>query len=284
LRRDFQTCIEYADPEVRQYGLRNQKLADAFIDKYRERKEAIAAGDDVRRAACQAELDKLQEELTESAKNGPSSFSKAKNNGVRFTEFPSLYPTCNKYPEVEPTNNAAERAVRPVAIARRVNISSESLHGTTMCNIMRSIYGTCNAKGVNPHEFIVDDLNRSKRGGCPPSLVNIGKAVDQKYVAQAEQERKDLDDANRMARRTRKAEMAQTREKLLKESKEKAAEAEAAEKKPAGEPDKKEPPWKGLPKKESAGEPDKKEPPRKGRPQPSPDPSNKGPAARPGDN
>jgi hypothetical protein len=55
-------------------------------------------------------------------------------------------------------------------------------------------------------------------------------------------------------------------------------------KEPAGEPDKKAPPGKGLPKKESAGEPDKKAPPGKGRPQPSPAPSNKGPAAKPGDN
>jgi hypothetical protein len=87
-----------------------------------------------------------------------------------------------------------------------------------------------------------------------------------------------------MARRTRKAEMAQTRGKLLKESKETAAEAEAAEKKPAGEPDKKEPAGKMTTKKESAGEPDKKAPPGKGRPRPSPDLSNKCPAARPGDN
>jgi hypothetical protein len=192
LRRDFQACIEYADLEVRQYGLRNQKLVDAFTDKCRERKEAMAAGDDVWRAACQADLDKLQEKLTESAKNAPSSFSKAKNIGVRLTEFPFLYFTCDKYPEVEPTNNAAERAVRPVAIARRVNIGSESLHGTTMFNIMRSIFGTCQAKGINPDEFLVDALNRFKRGLPLPSLVNIGKAVDQKYAAQAEQERKDL--------------------------------------------------------------------------------------------
>jgi hypothetical protein len=134
-----------------------------------------------------------------------------------------------------------------------------------MFNIMRSIFGTCQAKGINPNEFIVEALNQSKRGGCLLSPVNIGKAVDKKYVAQAEQEMKDLDDANRMARRTRKVEIAQTREKLLKESKEKTAEAEAAEKEPAGEPDKKAPPGKG-------------------RPQPSPAPSNKGPAARPGDN
>jgi hypothetical protein len=80
--------------------------------------------------------------------------------------------------EVEPTNNAAERAVRPVALARRVNIGSESLHGTTMCNIMWSIFGTCQTNEVNPHEFIVDALNQSKRGGPLLSPVNIREVVD----------------------------------------------------------------------------------------------------------
>jgi hypothetical protein len=95
----------------------------------------------------------------------------------------------------------------------KVGPGSRFLHDA-MFNIMRSIFGTCQAKGINPNAFLVDALNRFKRGLPLPSLVNIGKAVDQKYVAQAEQERKDLDDAVWVTRRARKAEIAQTREKI----------------------------------------------------------------------
>lgn len=51
-----------------------------------------------------------------------------------------------KRPEIEPTNNRAERGLRPAVIARKVSQCSKNERGATAYGVLRSIFGTLSAR------------------------------------------------------------------------------------------------------------------------------------------
>ena len=67
-----------------------------------------------------------------------------------------------------PTNNAAERALRPSVIFRKVTNGFRSLWGADVHALIRSVIGTGRLNGLSPHQAI----SRSLRGtpifaACP---------------------------------------------------------------------------------------------------------------------
>ena len=56
-------------------------------------------------------------------------------------------------PQVPPTNNAAERSLRPLVTSRKISGGTQSKQGTTSKMILASLFGTWRAQGLNPlHE------------------------------------------------------------------------------------------------------------------------------------
>jgi len=63
-----------------------------------------------------------------------------------------------KYWGVEPTNNRAERALRPMVVQRKVSQHSQSEHGLHGLEVIQSIYQTCHARGENFAEILRHDV------------------------------------------------------------------------------------------------------------------------------
>jgi transposase len=66
-----------------------------------------------------------------------------------------------EYPYVPPDNNAAERAIRPIVIYRKVTGGSRSHPGVDVTAILASFIGTWNARGISPLQACAEMLRNT---------------------------------------------------------------------------------------------------------------------------
>jgi hypothetical protein len=64
--------------------------------------------------------------------------------------------TCFHRPGVPPTNNQAERSLRPVVIMRKVIHGTRSAKGLENHSVLRSLFETARRQGKQPHQFFLD--------------------------------------------------------------------------------------------------------------------------------
>jgi hypothetical protein len=76
-------------------------------------------------------------------------------NRLRGPEQKHLF-TCFRRPKVPPTNNQAERSLRPVVIMRKVVHGTRSAKGLENHSVMRSLFETARRQGKKPHQFFLD--------------------------------------------------------------------------------------------------------------------------------
>ena len=72
-----------------------------------------------------------------------------------------LFFTCFRRPNVPPTNNQAERSLRPVVIMRRVIQGTRSQKGLENHSVLRSLFETSRRQGRKPHQFFLDLLTKT---------------------------------------------------------------------------------------------------------------------------
>lgn len=64
--------------------------------------------------------------------------------------------TCFRRPKVPPTNNQAERSLRPVVIMRKVIHGTRGRGGLENHSVLRSLFETAKRQGIKPHQFFLD--------------------------------------------------------------------------------------------------------------------------------
>lgn len=77
---------------------------------------------------------------------------------------------------VEPTNNAAERAVRPGVIWRRGSFGTDSPRGSRFAERMMTVAATCKQQGRNVLDYVTSAVEASLRGETAPSLLPVHHA------------------------------------------------------------------------------------------------------------
>jgi len=73
-------------------------------------------------------------------------------------------------PDVQPTNNHAEREIRPAVIIRKNSLGNRSEKGANCQAVLMSIYRTLKKRGLNPIDTIVDTLREYVKTGVLPPL------------------------------------------------------------------------------------------------------------------
>src|SRR4029077_9558245 len=63
--------------------------------------------------------------------------------------------TCFRRPKAPPTNNQAERSLRPVVIMRKVIHGTRSSKGLENHSVLRSLFETARRQGKKPREFLL---------------------------------------------------------------------------------------------------------------------------------
>ena len=69
--------------------------------------------------------------------------------------------TCFRRPNVAPTNNQAERSLRPVVIMRKVVQGTRSDKGLENHSVLRSLFETARRQDRKPHQFFLDLLTKT---------------------------------------------------------------------------------------------------------------------------
>ena len=72
---------------------------------------------------------------------------------------------------VEPTNNAAERAIRPAVIWRRTSFGSNSATGSEFVSRLLTVVSSLKAQERNILDFLAESVSAARSGAIPPSLL-----------------------------------------------------------------------------------------------------------------
>ena len=72
---------------------------------------------------------------------------------------------------VEPTNNAAERAIRPAVLWRRTSFGTQSAAGSTFVARMLTVVMTLRAQKRNVLEYMTTACRAAREGQPAPSLL-----------------------------------------------------------------------------------------------------------------
>lgn len=74
------------------------------------------------------------------------------------------------HPELPPTNNEAERALRHAVIARRISYGTRTSEGSLAYCSLLSVIETCRLRQVNPWTYIANVIALARKGTSPPPI------------------------------------------------------------------------------------------------------------------
>ena len=74
---------------------------------------------------------------------------------------------------VEPTNNAAERAIRPAVQWLKISFGNQSAEGELLTARLLTVERSCILQRKSPFQFLVDAVTAYRKGAPSPSLVSV---------------------------------------------------------------------------------------------------------------
>jgi transposase len=95
----------------------------------------------------------------------------AQNMAKRFREHGEAYFTFVTTPEVEPTNNLAEQAIRFVVIDRHITQGTRSEAGRQWCERIWTVVASCAQQGRSTYAFLLEAIGRWFHDEPAPSLL-----------------------------------------------------------------------------------------------------------------
>ncbi len=124
------------------------------------------------RRAFQVNVQPIREAIEALLHQGAScEHAKTRHTCKRILKRKAALWTFVDVPGVEPTNNAAERAVRPAVLWRKQSFGTQSERGSEFVERMLTVCGTCKLQGRNVLEYLVQAIEASLLGQAAPSLL-----------------------------------------------------------------------------------------------------------------
>jgi transposase len=166
LRREFVACSEHAGP-VGTWGataLGQLELLFTYWHGYRD--------GGLTRGELQAGVGSIQTafgQLLEHGKDLPWEKARGLSRDL-LNLWPALW-TFLAVDGVEPTNNAAERALRPAVLWRKGCFGTQSAAGSRFAERMLSVSATCRQQHRHLLTFLTDAVAASWAGTAPPTLI-----------------------------------------------------------------------------------------------------------------
>lgn len=152
----------------RQFGLKLLAELKALFQLWHARPSgADAAANQTFRAALIAQGEEVKRVAIEQAPDTNA----ARKLARRFRKHAAQYLRFTQVPELEPTNNAAEQAIRYVVIDRRVTQGTRSERGRTWCQRIWTTIATCRQHGRDLLSFLQQSLLAMLTDKPPPTLL-----------------------------------------------------------------------------------------------------------------
>jgi transposase len=163
--REVKFLVEHPKPANRHYGrMLLGQLRQLFGIIHR--RDGYASGASFRRA-----LAAVRNALLADAILKLEDTPEAENLADRLAWHGDCYFRFITDPDIEPTNNVAEQAIRFVAIHRRTTQGTRGAPGQRWCERLWTVVATCAQQGRSVFEFLRSAVEAHFRGGPAPSLL-----------------------------------------------------------------------------------------------------------------
>jgi len=163
--RDVKFLVDHPNKKNKAYGERLlidlRKLFGVI-----HRRAEYASETTFRRA-----LERVRDDLVWNATRRCPEVNEACNLAKRFREHGESYFRFITEPDVEPTNNLAEQAIRFVAIHRRMTQGTRSEEGRRWCERIWTVIQTCDQQRRSVFEFLCAAVKAHFQSQSAPSLV-----------------------------------------------------------------------------------------------------------------
>ena len=165
LIRDVKFLVEHPNKKNQTYG--QLLLADLRrLFRVIHRRDEYASPDNFQRG-----LEAARRQLVWDATRRAPLSREAYNLAKRFRENADSYFRFITEPNIEPTNNLAEQAIRFVAIHRRMTQGTRSEDGRHWCERIWTVIQTCSQQRRSVFEFLCAAVTAHFRSDEAPSLV-----------------------------------------------------------------------------------------------------------------
>lgn len=174
LIRNIRFLVSFPDAETRVYG---EKLLESVKNLFK----VIHEREGMTEPAFKKGLEEAKEAIMRVAlENAPSSLNKdgqeekreAQNMANRFRQHGQAYFEFITTPEIEPTNNVAEQAIRFVVIDRMITQGTRSIKGRETNERLWTVIATCRLQERSVYDFILKAINAYFHNHSPPSLLS----------------------------------------------------------------------------------------------------------------
>jgi transposase len=169
LIRDVKFLVDFPDPSVKRYGT---KILDALRDLF----HTIHDRERMSQERFAAVLEEKKEAILKAGTGYVPARSEAENMAKRLRENGKSYFTFITTPQIDPTNNCAEQAIRFVVIYRKVSQGTRSEKGRIACERFFTVVATCARQGKSAFSFIKDAIEKHSAGLPPPSLLPVANS------------------------------------------------------------------------------------------------------------
>jgi transposase len=173
LIRNIKYLITLPDKETKTYGENLLKTVKALF-------KIIHHRDDMPPSTFRNKLFETKQEILKKAtENIPSCLNskgkeektEVKNMSDRFLKYGDAYFEFITNPEIDPTNNIAEQAIRFIVIDRHITQGTRSPGGRAASERLWTVIATCALQGRSAYNFILKAVQAHFSGGLSPSLL-----------------------------------------------------------------------------------------------------------------
>jgi len=167
LKRDFQKLIDSSNGQVKRMGQDLMRQERKLFEHWREYKAGKLKWEDF-----QESVRPIEEEVRQLLLRGQFSGNKKL---IGFCK--GLYEgrehlwTFTREVGIEPTNNTAERALRPAVIYRKLSFGTQSKSGSRYLERLLTVSETCRLQKRNVYEYLIGAMEAKFAGQPAPSLL-----------------------------------------------------------------------------------------------------------------
>ncbi len=167
LKRDIQKLRDSPDRQVKRLGIdlmRQQKLLFQHWRRYKT--------GEIQWATFQNLVRPIRDEFNRLLLRGERSGNKGMTGMCKeLYKHRDWLWTFTKVQGIEPTNNTAERSLRPAVIYRKLSFGTQSARGSRFLERILTVSETCRMQGRSVYEFIIDAVTANYLDQQSPSLL-----------------------------------------------------------------------------------------------------------------
>jgi transposase len=167
LKRDFQALIDSGDSSAKHLGCRLRAATHRLFGHWADYRDGDAS-----RAALKRRMGPVRRGIEKLLKRGAESDNKKYAGMCRelYDHRPWLW-TFLEEEDVEPTNNASERALRHAVIWRKLSFGTQSAAGSRFMESMLTVIETCRQQGRGVFAYLVAAVEAHLAHKPAPSLL-----------------------------------------------------------------------------------------------------------------